>query len=137
MAESWFHEGLRFSCTRCGACCTGAPGYVWVSEQEVVQIAEFRGQSVDEFSRSFVRLVGTALSLTEEPSGDCVFYDRGSGGCSIYPVRPRQCRTWPFWRSNLRTKGAWQETCRVCPGAGKGELHSREAIEGQMEVIRL
>ena len=26
----WYRDGLRFTCTRCGNCCTGAPGYVWV-----------------------------------------------------------------------------------------------------------
>ena len=30
MAEPWYRDGLRFECTRCGHCCTGAPGYVWV-----------------------------------------------------------------------------------------------------------
>ena len=32
-AEPWYRDGLRFACTRCGACCTGAPGYVWVDRR--------------------------------------------------------------------------------------------------------
>ena len=43
----WYRDGLAFSCTRCGACCTGAPGYVWVSAEEIEQLAEFRGETVD------------------------------------------------------------------------------------------
>ena len=30
-SPEWYRDGLRFECTRCGACCTGAPGYVWVT----------------------------------------------------------------------------------------------------------
>ena len=33
--KPWYAEGLRFKCTECGQCCTGAPGYVWVNEEEV------------------------------------------------------------------------------------------------------
>ena len=51
----WYRDGLAFSCTRCGACCTGAPGYVWVSTEEIQDLARYRGESVDQFSRSFVR----------------------------------------------------------------------------------
>ena len=28
-------RGLRFECTQCGDCCTGAPGYVWVNKAEI------------------------------------------------------------------------------------------------------
>ena len=31
----WYRDGLRFECTQCGKCCTGAPGYVWVDDDEV------------------------------------------------------------------------------------------------------
>ena len=29
--DTWYHLGLRFQCTGCGDCCTGAPGYVWIN----------------------------------------------------------------------------------------------------------
>jgi hypothetical protein len=137
MAEPWYRDGLSFSCTRCGACCSGAPGYVWVNEEEVAKIAEFRGETPQQCGRKHVRQVGTALSLTERPNGDCVFYDREGRGCTIYPVRPRQCRTWPFWHSNIRTREAWQETCRVCPGAGRGQFVPYEKLVRLAAVIRL
>jgi len=37
--ELWYKPGLRFKCTECGACCTGAPGYVWISEKEIKAVA--------------------------------------------------------------------------------------------------
>ena len=41
----WYRDGLAFSCTRCGACCTGGPGYVWVSPEEIEELARFRGEN--------------------------------------------------------------------------------------------
>jgi len=35
----WYRDGLSFSCTQCGNCCSGPEGYVWVDEEELVQIA--------------------------------------------------------------------------------------------------
>jgi uncharacterized protein len=134
MSEPWYANGLAFHCTRCGHCCTGAPGFVWVNDEEVQDIAEYRGESVAETTALYTRLVGRRRSLREKANNDCVFWDR-EAGCTIYPVRPRQCRTWPFWESNVRTPAAWQETCNVCPGAGQGELISAEEITRRIKVI--
>jgi Fe-S-cluster containining protein len=32
---------LNFTCTQCGNCCSGEPGYVWVTKEEIRRIAEF------------------------------------------------------------------------------------------------
>lgn len=133
MAE-WFDEGLRFTCTRCGNCCTGAPGFVSVNEVEIGEIAAFRSQSVAEFRRQCVHTVGSIVSLVERRNGDCVFFD-ATRGCTVYPVRPRQCRTWPFWNSNLRTPEHWRRTCAACPGAGKGRLYSPDEITRASALI--
>jgi Fe-S-cluster containining protein len=132
----WYREGLRFRCTRCGNCCTGAPGFVWVNEQEIAAIAEFRQEPAEEIAAVYTRPDGAERSLREKANGDCVFYDR-TAGCTIYPVRPRQCRTWPFWESNLRTSEDWQRTCTTCPGSGQGELISAEEITRRLNVIRI
>ena len=42
--DAWYRGGLRFSCTQCGKCCSGAPGYVWVTKDEIEQIAAFLGR---------------------------------------------------------------------------------------------
>jgi uncharacterized protein len=135
-SEPWYQDGLRFRCTRCGNCCTGAPGFVWVDADEIAAIADHRGETLQQTSALYTRSANRGRSLREKANGDCVFYDRAAG-CTIYPVRPRQCRTWPFWESNLRTPEAWQQTCEICPGSGKGELISAEEITKRMNVIRL
>lgn len=134
--ESWYNDGLRFTCTRCGHCCTGEPGFVWVDDTDVAAIAELRGESVEELKALYTRLTDRGRTLREKLDGDCVFYDRKSG-CTIYPARPPQCRTWPFWESNVKTPEAWQHTCEICPGSGQGELIPAEEITMRLKVIRL
>jgi Fe-S-cluster containining protein len=136
MSEPWYKDGLRFRCTRCGDCCTGEPGNVWVSDEEIAAIAEFRGETVEEVRGLYTRQGHRGRSLREKEHGDCIFFDRGAG-CTIYPARPRQCRTWPFWESNVANPAAWQHTCAVCPGSGQGELISAEEITRRIKVIRL
>ena len=136
MSQPWYQNGLRFRCTRCGACCTGASGYVWVNEEELAAIADYRKEPVQQVVGLYTRAAHRGRSLREKADGDCVFFDRKEG-CTIYPVRPRQCRTWPFWESNVRTPEAWRRTCEVCPGSGQGELISVEEITHRINLIRL
>lgn len=133
----WYRDGLRFECTQCGDCCTGAPGYVWVNAQEIAAMAKRVGLSVADFESRFVRKVGIRRSLIEYDNGDCVFFDNQSRRCQVYEARPRQCRTWPFWDSNLRSPQAWASTCEVCPGSGKGQLYSIEEIEERRNTFHV
>jgi len=133
----WYHEGLRFQCTGCGNCCTGEPGHVWVNRAEIEALAHAAGLDLAEFEASFVRSVGKRKSLIELSGGDCVFFDRLTHRCKVYALRPRQCRTWPFWQSNLRILADWQQTCRACPGSGKGPTVKLEQIEAQASVLRV
>jgi Fe-S-cluster containining protein len=133
----WYREGLRFECTQCGNCCTGAPGYVWMSDEEIARLAGLLTIPIAEFCRRYVRKVRGRQSLLEHASGDCVFLDSSSRRCRVYQARPQQCRSWPFWDSNLRSPQAWQATCDVCPGSGRGPLVPLEEIESQRTRIRV
>ena len=133
----WYHAGLRFTCSQCGDCCTGAPGHVWVNNEEIAAIAAVVGMDVEAFEDQYVRRVGARKSLNEFPNGDCVFFNTETRGCSVYAARPRQCRTWPFWDSNLKTPEDWKYTCSVCPGSGQGKLHELDAIEAQRKVVKV
>lgn len=136
--KPWYQNGLRFTCTACGDCCTGAPGFVWVNKQEIAQLAAAMGlRDTHEFERLYVRRVGARKSLKELSNFDCVLLDAKTRRCQAYLARPRQCRTWPFWDSNLRTPEAWQHTCAVCPGSGHGTLYTLSEIETQRQVVRV
>jgi Fe-S-cluster containining protein len=136
MSEPWYADGLRFTCTRCGDCCTGEPGFVWVSDADLAAIAAHRGESPDEVKARYTRTAARGRTLREKDNGDCVFFER-QRGCTIYPVRPPQCRTWPFWESNVATPDRWRHTCAVCPGSGQGELIPASEITARLKVIRL
>lgn len=131
----WYREGLAFSCTRCGACCTGAPGYVWVDEAEIEQLAAFGGETMEAFGSRYLRQVGDRISLIERPGGDCIFWDK-TAGCTVYPARPVQCRTWPFWPENVETRQDWEYITTICPGSGKGRLYSAEEIVQSIGMVR-
>ena len=136
-SQPWYAKGLRFECTQCGDCCTGAPGYVWVNKEEIQNLADTVEMDVEQFEDTYVRRVGIRKSLREFPDGACVFFDTEARTCTVYNARPRQCRTWPFWDSNLRTPQDWAATCEICPGSGQGKLHQIEVIEKQRSVMRL
>lgn len=113
--KPWYKKGLRFACTECGKCCTGEPGYVWISQEEVEKMAKFMKISVKEFIQMYTRQVDGALSLKEYPrTYECIFLRDGK--CQVYGARPKQCRTFPFWPENLESEKAWEETAKRCEG---------------------
>jgi len=129
--EKWYRAGLHFECHQCGGCCGGFPGYVWLSSEEMVAIAEYLKTTPESFQAEYVRKAGRRITLIEKPNYDCAFLERQGEkiSCRIYPVRPRQCRTWPFWRPNLASPETWNDRARRCPGINRGRLHTAEEID--------
>ncbi|HUW55147.1 MAG TPA: YkgJ family cysteine cluster protein [Planctomycetota bacterium] len=123
--EYWFAEGIRFECRRCGTCCRGEPGYVWVTTEEIRRMAEHLGMAPVDFAKEYVRREGTKLSLKEHENGDCVLWKES---CVVYECRPAQCRGFPFWTHALKSKAAFAEVTRTCPGVGTGRLYTVEDI---------
>lgn len=134
--EPWYQDGLPFACTMCGKCCTGEPGYVWVTDEELTALAAFLGEPEDQVRSVHTRRARGRRTLREKANGDCVFYDRRKG-CTVYSVRPIQCRTWPFWESNIESPEAWERTTQICPGSGEGELIPVEEITRRVRAIRM
>jgi Fe-S-cluster containining protein len=143
--EPWYADGLSFTCTQCGNCCTGSPGYVWISEIEIQRLAAHLNISTHDVVEQYCRRIGNRISLRENraPSGnyDCVFLKEvevpAKAGqaptlrrtCTIYSVRPLQCRTWPFWDGLLDSAEDWKRASRKCPGMNTGKKYSLANIE--------
>lgn len=121
----FFDRGLRFACIRCGRCCTGEPGTVYVAADEIGPIAAHLNSPPADLIADMLYPFRDSFSFRETATGDCVLFD---GGCRIYPVRPRQCRSYPFWLSNLRSLYKWKQAAAQCPGIGQGPLYTREKI---------
>lgn len=119
-------SGIRFSCQRCGRCCTGASGTIYVQPNELASIATFLGTSRTRLKMECMLPFRAGYTIREKVNGDCLFY---SDLCLIYPVRPQQCRSFPFWKKNLRTQEDWEEVQRDCPGIGQGPLYTPRDIE--------
>ncbi len=135
--QPWYREGLQFECRGCGQCCTGEPGYVWVTQDEITELAKALAMSATDFENAYVRRVGNRKSLKEMPNGDCAFFDAQKRRCSVYGVRPRQCRTWPFWESNLQSPRTWRAVCEACPGSGQGRFVAMDKIQKLAAIVRL
>jgi len=149
--SEWFDpDGLRFSCTMCGNCCSGPPGYVHVNDDEVQALAARFGMTPAAFEHEYCITSSLGRSLREvqrDEAFDCVFLDRetvpGRAVCGVYEHRPAQCRAWPFWPSLLRSEADWVRAGRSCPGIGRGKPHTpseirlvRATIEGRLDPSR-
>ena len=139
--NEWYANGLKFSCTQCGNCCTGPPGAVWFNETEGRAMAKKMGLSKKSFYEEFARKIGASWSLKErifEGKYDCIFLDRSGKkpSCSLYEVRPMQCRTWPFWPESLASPEAWERIKREtpCEGMNQGKLIPIEEIRIQRDA---
>jgi uncharacterized protein len=138
--DPWYAEGLRFECTGCGQCCTGSSGYVWLNEDEIVNIAAYLKISLDEFAQRFLRRIQGNYALLENRKAyeiyDCVFLKNNK--CEIYPVRPTQCKTFPWWPQHLESKEEWEAAAKYCEGIRlDAPITSLEKIEEQRKLQQI
>ncbi len=111
----WFQEGLRFHCTGCGKCCTGSPGYIFLSPDDLEKLSSHCQLSIEQFVDQYTQRVDDQISLIDTPGTDaCIFLKNNQ--CSIYEARPIQCRTFPWWIQILDSKNAWERAAQSCEG---------------------
>lgn len=109
------------ACESCGGkCCTGESGYIWVTLEEIHEIAQYKKVDFKDFISQFVVQIGRKFSIkevrvnSEKGVGyECAFFDSKKAQCTIYPLRPVQCRTFPFWDY---FKDHVDEVVAECPG---------------------
>jgi len=125
----WYQAGLRFECTGCGHCCTGADGIVWTTEADIERLAAALALDLDTFGRRHLRRVGDRYALLDSGhDGACVFLE--GDRCRVYAARPSQCRRYPFWPSHLASAEAWAKAATACEGIrDDARLLNRDEIE--------
>jgi len=97
----------QFICRKCGECCRGE-GFVKVTEPEIVKMAEYLGETAEEFKSRWLRpALFDDFWLKEKPNKDCIFLENSQ--CLVHAVKPAQCRAFPFSWSNL-------DSISICPG---------------------
>lgn len=128
--DAWYKDGLHFKCTGCGKCCTGSPGYVWLTEEDIKRFCKHLHISREDFLTRYTMSVHNRISLKEVGKKyDCIFYKDKK--CTVYDARPSQCRTFPWWLSNLKSKENWIDASNYCEG-----IHHEEAEKVPFEKIR-
>jgi hypothetical protein len=118
---------FRFACQPgCTACCS-VKGYVYLTEGDLCRAAEFLGMRPGAFERKYVYRTRHLLRLRKPPASQCHFLE--NGGCSLHPAKPTQCRAFPFWPEVVASPTEWRKLKRYCPGIGKGEPITPEAVQ--------
>lgn len=79
-----------------GKCCTGSPGWVWITDEDAQNISKHLNISSEKFYMKYTRRVPSrkGYTLIEKQSKDgydCIFLENKK--CSIYKWRPTQCKT--------------------------------------------
>lgn len=119
---------LRFKCTGCGACCTGAADHcVEVSDREREAIRLHLRLSPGWFRRRYLQRLDHGWGLRLGASGRCPFLG-DDNRCGVYALRPAQCRTYPLWPELLGDRRAWNAEARRCEGMNQGPRIARKKI---------
>ena len=111
---------FTFDCHRCGHCCSGGSGFVWLEEGELGDLARAAGMEEQAFVDRYVRRTPDPrtgelrLSLLEE-GGRCALLV-GANECSVYTSRPKHCSQFPYWPSVLNDPEAFEAARETCPG---------------------
>ena len=114
---------FSFDCHRCGHCCSGGSGYIWVEEAELEGLARAKGMELSAFAESYLRRVPDPrtgeerLSLREE-RGRCALLE-GTNECSVYTARPAHCSQFPYWPSVMEDEEGFEQARSTCPGIAK------------------
>lgn len=114
--QPWYKDGLYFKCTGCGKCCSGSPGYVFLTEKDIASLTHHLKISREEFIAHYTKALNRQLSLRDDtPNYGCIFLKDGKY-CSVYEARPTQCRTYPFWLMNITSQRQWDTEANRCEG---------------------
>jgi uncharacterized protein len=130
---------LRFTCTRCGKCCSKKGDYhVYLTSREAERIRRNLKLSYNWFRRRYLRhLKDGGLVLAQGEAGGCIFLD-SMGRCRVYRARPAQCSTYPFWPEIVNSKAAWHREALHCEGINRGNVvcvsRIRKAVSACLDV---
>ena len=118
-----------FECTMCGECCKGKGG-VYVTEQELLDIARFLGLEKEECESKYCVLKNGRIYIRTREDGYCIAWDNG---CTIHPVKPEPCRQWPFFDAMFQDRANWEVAKRNCPGVNPSCTYEEFLEQGRLE----
>eukprot|EP00965_Chrysotila_dentata_P004156 134446-Pleurochrysis_carterae.AAC.2 len=72
-SDPWWSDGLRFSCSQCGNCCSGGEGFVYFTESEGIAMASRLGLSTEAFYAAYTKTTQGSLPSLHEKFSPGVF----------------------------------------------------------------
>jgi Fe-S-cluster containining protein len=97
---------LKFSCiSGCTICCR-QPGWVYLTEDDLLNAAKHLGMTPAGFEAKYVVRTKNTLRFRRP----CPFVLET--GCGLHPNKPEQCRTFPYWPEILEDPNE----ASYCPG---------------------
>jgi Fe-S-cluster containining protein len=106
-----------FECQSSGHCCK-APGFVYVTTQDISNMAHTLGMSVQSFRSFFVRKHnGWDVVASPYFQSDCFLNNQNK--CKVYEARPTACQTYPDWPSIWESEKTLLAESELCPGLKK------------------
>lgn len=126
-------DGIRFECSKCGACCRfdSPDSVVWLTDTEAARIAAHLGIDVSTFVNTCCHIEDGALALNPTADGYCTLFDPFTRACNVHPVKPGQCSSFPFWPSAMRD---WEGTAQRCEGVGQGPLITEAELTARLRT---
>ena len=86
---------IRFTCQPgCTRCCD-QPGFVYLSEADILRAAKYLKLTPAAFEDRYIYRTAHQRRFRKPETKQCPFLE--SYGCSIHPAKPTQCKTFPFW----------------------------------------
>ncbi len=115
---------VHYQCQRCTNCCKW-PGFVKLTNEDIVAISSHLGLSEWDFVQTHTRLRPhrDGLALLDQADGACIFLD--GRDCRVQAVKPLQCRGFP----NVWNFPGWREVCEAVEVVVDDEKASPSAPE--------
>ena len=115
-ALSELHDTVleNFVCQGSGNCCR-APGFVYVTDEELKEMALLKSMTVEVFKLAYTELhKGWRVIASPTFRPNCFLCAENK--CEVYEARPSSCRSFPKWGSIWATESSFFAEVNSCPG---------------------
>ena len=103
-----------FRCQQSGNCCK-ASGYVYVTSNNIKEMASTLNISVELFLKQFVININ-GWQVIASPTFRTNCFLNLNQRCAIYENRPTECKTYPNWPTIWESDESLIEESNQCPG---------------------